>query len=252
MELAYDKIGIGYGGRRRTDARIAASLLSALGGARTVLNVGAGAGSYEPVDRHVIALEPSATMISQRPVGTAPCVRALGEALPFSNASFDAVLGVLTVHHWARLEIGLRELCRVARERVVLLTWDPECDEQFWLTRDYLPEVLAYDRARFPKLTMLEHFLGELTVTRLLVPADCADGFRGAYWKRPRAYLDPDVQRSISSFALSEPAVLRHFTATLRADLDNGEWTRRNAELDRCEAFDMGYRIVVASSASRE
>ena len=247
MEMPYDRIGAGYRTRRRTDARIAERLLDALGDARTILNVGAGAGSYEPADRRVIAVEPSMTMIAQRPPEAAPCVRAIGEALPFADDSFDAVLGVLTVHHWERLDEGLRELRRVARKRVVLLTWDPECDEQFWLTRDYLPEALAVDRARFPKLTVLEKFLGPLAVSRLLIPADCTDGFRGSYWKRPSAYLDPEIQRSISSFAMLDPRVVAKFSQALARDLTSGLWSTRNADLATCDEFDMGYRIVTSS-----
>ena len=247
MEMAYDKIGVGYRSRRRTDARIAERLLEALGDARTILNVGAGAGSYEPVDRLVIAIEPSMTMIAQRHAEAAPCACAIGEALPFADDSFDAVLGVLTVHHWAQLDAGLRELRRVARRRIVLFTWDPECDEQFWLTRDYLPEVLEFDRARFPKLSVLEQFLGPLEVSRLLVPADCTDGFRGSYWKRPHAYLDPDIQRSISSFAMLDPRVVAAFSQALARDLASGLWSTRNAELATRDEFDMGYRIVTSS-----
>ena len=245
-ELAYDRIGIGYRTRRRADSQIAKRLWGALGDSGTVLNVGAGAGSYEPVDRPVVAVEPSLTMIQQRPATAAPCVRALGEALPFQDHSFDAVLGVLTLHHWANLADGLRELSRVARKRIVLLTWDPESDEQFWLTRDYLPAVLEFDRARFPKMAELERHLGKLEVSHLPVPADCADGFRGSYWKRPQAYLNPDIQRSISSFAMLEPDVVKRFDARLAQDLDSGEWARRNEDLVECEAFDMGYRIAVA------
>ena len=247
MKLAYDRIGVGYGTRRRSDPRIAKSLLRALGDAGSVLNVGAGAGSYEPVDRLVIAVEPSATMIGQRPEGAAACVQALAEQLPFADERFDAAMGILTVHHWTRMTVGLSELRRVARKRIVLLTWDPQCDEQFWLTRDYLPEVLEFDRVRFPKLSVLEQHLGPLEVSTLLIPADCADGFRGSYWKRPSAYLEPGVQRSISSFTALDPAVAARFTAQLAADLASGEWARRNAELEECEARDIGYRIVTAS-----
>ena len=198
----YDRLGVGYRTRRRPDARIAAQLREALGEPESVLNVGAGAGSYEPSDLQVVAVEPSRTMIAQRPEGAAPCVQAEAEALPFADGSFDAVMGVLTVHHWAHLADGLSEVRRVARRRVVVLSWDPVFDEQFWLTREYLPEILAVDRARYPKL---EKLLGATRVEPLMVPADCTDGFRSAYWKRPEAYLDAEARRSISHSRCSMP-----------------------------------------------
>lgn len=238
--------------RRRADPYIAESLLTALGDARSVLNAGAGAGSYEPVDRFVVGLEPSDTMIGQRPNGSPACVQAIAEQLPFLDASFDAAMGVLTVHHWTRMNVGLSELRRVARKRIVLLTWDPECDERFWLTRDYLPEVLEFDRARFPKLSVLERCLGPLEVSPLMIPANCEDGFRSSYWKRPAAYLEPEVQRSISSFTALDAAVVERFTSRLADDLASGEWARRNAELEHCEVRDIGYRIVTAISFSRK
>ena len=244
---AYDKIGIGYRAYRRPDARIAAHILHAIGAVESILNIGAGAGSYEPSSQRVIAVEPSATMIRQRPAGSAPCVQAVAEALPFQDRSFDAAMAVLTVQHWSRMTDGLRELRRVTAGRIVILTWDPEFNEQFWLTRDYLPEILELDRARFPKLATLEQQLGPLQMERLFIPGDCTDGFRSAYWKRPQAYLDRQVQRSISSFAQLDAEVVERATSKLAEDLASGEWARRNRELESCDALDVGYRILISS-----
>ena len=239
---AYDQLGAGYGTRRRADARIAAQVWAALGDARSIVNVGAGAGSYEPCgDARVVAVEPSAMMIAQRhPPGA--CVQAVAEALPFADDAFDAGMGVLTVHHWANVAQGLGEMRRVCRERIVLVTWDPEGPADWWLTRDYLPEILAIDRARYPSLKALD----ATRVTPILIPADCSDGFRGAYWKRPRAYLEASVRRSISAFAQLDEAVVAAFVARLTRDLASGEWARRNAELAPLETFDAGYRLVIS------
>jgi SAM-dependent methyltransferase len=249
MEMAasiYDTIGLGYRRHRRADPHIAAHILGKLGSAESVLNVGAGAGSYEPSDRRVIAIEPSEIMIGQRSEACAACVRATAEALPFRDGAFDAAMAVLTVHHWPRLAEGLREMRRVARAKVVILTWDPECQEKFWLTRDYLPEILAQDGARFPKLALLAEQLGPLEVEPLLIPHDCTDGFRGAYWRRPEAYLDSEIRQSISSFSQLDCAVVDGAMSCLAADLKSGAWARRNEEILSQDAADLGYRIVSA------
>lgn len=239
----YDAIGPGYGAHRRPDPRIAAAIGRALGDARTVVNVGAGAGSYEPVDRLVVAAEPSAVMIAQRRPGSAPAVQASATALPFRDGDFAAALAVLTVHHWPDRGRGLAELARVARERVVLLTWDPST-ASFWLVDDYFPEIWAIDRPIFPTLGELERRLGPIDAHPIPVPHDCTDGFLGAYWRRPEAYLDPAVRGAISTFTKLrdvEPALAR-----LHHDLSDGTWLRRHADLvDRLE-LDLGYRLVVA------
>ena len=199
----YDTIGQGYVRQRQPDPRIAGAIVNALSDALSVLNVGAGTGSYEPTDRDVLAVEPSAVMLAQRTHSSAPVVQGRAEQLPFPDAAFDAVLGVLTLHHWTDQLAGLRECARVARERVVLLTFDPG-HGGFWLTRDYLPELMALDHDQFPGLDSLGAAFGSGTridVTTLPVPRDCVDGFLGAFWARPSAYLDPQVQGGISSFA---------------------------------------------------
>ena len=240
----YDRIGAGYRTHRDTDPHIAARLANSLGDANSILNIGAGAGSYEPRSEHLVAVEPSTVMLRQRLPTAAPAVQAVAEALPFRDATFDAALAVLTIHHWSNIPRGLAELRRVVKHKIVILTWDPECDEQFWLTRDYLPEILAYDRARFPRLATLERNLGPLQIENLPIPADCADGFRCAYWKRPHAYLDPCVRKSISSFAQADAAVIARAMAQLATDLDSGEWTRRNQEIESQTELDGGYRLV--------
>jgi SAM-dependent methyltransferase len=239
----YDSIGHGYAALRQPDPHIAAQLAAALGGARSVLNVGAGSGSYEPVDRTVVAIEPSAVMLAQRPRGSAPAVCGLAEALPFGDGVFDAVQGVLTVHHWTDRTTGLAECARVARDRVVLLTWDPAADG-FWLVADYLPEFLALDRQQFAAISSYKTAFGpaaHVHVASLPVPRDCHDGFLGAFWARPVAYLDAVVRAGISSFARPgwEAGLGR-----LRADLDSGAWQARYGHLRTQSALDMGYRII--------
>ncbi|MEN8161023.1 MAG: methyltransferase domain-containing protein, partial [Myxococcota bacterium] len=188
MAALYDTIGDGYPAHRRPDPRIAAAIERALGAAGSVVNVGAGAGSYEPSDRRVIAIEPSLTMVRQRDVGAAPAVRAVARALPFRDASFDASLAVLTIHHWPELERGLREMVRVASQRVVVLTHDPELPG-FWL-EDYFPEMFREIRRILPPLDRVRCALGRTETIAVEVPRDCVDGFLCAYWCRPEAYLD--------------------------------------------------------------
>jgi SAM-dependent methyltransferase len=242
-QALYDRIGAGYAAWRRPDPRIAAHITAALGSARTVLNVGAGAGSYEPADRRVVAVEPSGEMVRQRPPGAAPAVRASAERLPFRDGAFDAAMGILTLHHWPDWRAGLREMRRTARGPVVVLTWDP-AHEGFWLVQDYFPEILAVDRVIMPTLAEMEEVLGPLQVQALPVPADCVDGFLGAYWRRPAMYLDDGARGAISSFAKLDD--VRPGLARLRADLADGGWERRNAALlDRSE-LDIGYRLLIA------
>lgn len=242
----FDEIGKGYRERRLPDPRISSLILEAIGSSSSVLNVGAGTGSYEPALIPTVAAEPSVVMIRQRPPGSAPCVQAAAEALPFRAASFDACLAILTIHHWSDLGRGLAEMRRVARGPIVILTWDPEFRPDFWLTRDYLPEIFDLDCPRFPTLAALAEWLGPLHVRPVLVPEDCVDGFLGAYWKRPRAYLDPAVQKSISAFAQLNRDLVDRALTKLARDLESGEWSSRNVGLRDQTAIDLGYRIVVA------
>lgn len=239
----YDRIGIGYAAWRRPDPRIAGRIEAALGAARTVLNVGAGAGSYEPADRAVVAVEPSAEMIRQRAPSAAPAVRGAAEALPFRGRSFDVAMAVLTIHHWSDAHGGLAELRRVARDRVAILTWDPE-HPGFWLVRDYFPEIPAMDRETFPTLATIEDALGPVEVRPVPIPADCTDGFLGAYWRRPATYLDAGARGAISAFARLHDVDTR--LAQLRADLADGSWERRNRDILSLAEIDLGYRLIVA------
>jgi SAM-dependent methyltransferase len=247
----HDVIGRDYAAQRRADPRIAAGIGSALADARSVLNVGAGAGSYEPRDREVVALEPSPVMLAQRPPGSAAAVQGRAESLPFSDLAFDAVLGVLTLHHWSDRLQGLRECARVARDRVVLLTCDPAA-VGFWLTQRYLPEFIALDREQFfPSLDVLTSVFGpqaSIAIVPVPIPRDCVDGFLGAFWARPHAYLDPRVRSGISSFAYrdAEPGLAR-----LRSDLADGSWGARFGHLLALEALDIGYRLVIAQLPAR-
>jgi SAM-dependent methyltransferase len=248
MRVLYDEIGVRYSTGRRTDPRIAQAIWTALGSGDDVLNVGAGTGSYEPPDRRVIAVEPSTTMIAQRASGAASVVRAQAEALPFRSQSFAATLAVLTIHHWANVDLGLAECARVARDRVVVLTWDPS-SSGFWLVQEYFPELLAVDREIFPAIATVARMLAYVEVRPVPVPANCIDGFLGAYWRRPAAYLDPRVRAAMSSFARvpdSAPGLAR-----LAADLHSGAWERRFGALLGLDELDLGYRLVVGQPGSR-
>jgi SAM-dependent methyltransferase len=239
----YDQIGTTYNTTRVGDARIQALVDRALGDAATVVNVGAGAGGYEPSGREVVAVEPSSVMIAQRPPGSAPCLQATAEKLPLADRTFDAAMAILTVHHWSDLERGIAEMRRVAG-RVVILTWDAGYGDSFWLTRDYLQAAIEFDRARFPAIDDLVRLLGPGAVVEAVpVPHDCTDGFFAAFWRRPEAYLDPGVRAGISNFALLTDQTTAGLER-LRADLESGVWHQRYAALADLEEVDLGYRIV--------
>jgi SAM-dependent methyltransferase len=243
----YDRIGGQYRQGRREEPRIAAAILAALGGASPVVNVGAGAGSYEPQDRLVVAVEPSAVMVRQRPPGAARAVRAHAEALPFGEKKFGAAMAVLTVHHWTDRARGLAELRRVADGPVVLFVRDPRAVPAWWL-HHYFPASRRLEARRETPLDQLARLLGlALEVIPVPVPAHCADGFNGAYWRRPRAYLDPRVWRPMSALALIPEADREEGMHRLRADLDRGEWHRRWGHLLTLDELDLGYRVVVAA-----
>jgi SAM-dependent methyltransferase len=238
----YDRIGRSYVATRGEDPRIAAAIHGALGNARTVLNVGAGAGAYEPRDREVTAVEPSEVMRAQRPAGAAPCIDARAEALPFADRSFDATMAVLSDHHWDDRLAGLRELRRVGR-RAVVFQWDPRFAGAFWLARDYLP---SFPGPRGVTLAQTEEALGATRSIPVPIPHDCRDGFLMAYWRRPEAYLDPTVRANISVFSLLPADEVEAMVTALAADLESGAWVRRNAALLELEEFDFGYRVLVA------
>jgi SAM-dependent methyltransferase len=244
MAARYDAIGRTYTATRGTDPRIAARIWDALGDARTVVNVGAGTGSYEPTDRDVTAVEPSAVMIAQRPPGAAPAVQASAEALPFDDASFDAAMAVLTLHHWSDLRAGCAELRRVARDRVVVFSWDPIYVGRMWLGPEYFPRYSREDAEGFPSLAEQAAALGaEAEVVP--IPWDCRDGFFSAFWRRPEAYLDPAVRAGISTMAKRSEDELAEGLARLRAELESGAWARRHADLLERDELDLGYRLLV-------
>ncbi|HEU5384860.1 MAG TPA: class I SAM-dependent methyltransferase [Streptosporangiaceae bacterium] len=239
----YDTIGAAYTVTRCTEPRIAVQVWAALGDAQTVLNVGAGTGSYEPPGRDVTAVEPSAVMRAQRPAGAAPCVAAVAESLPFEDQSFDAAMAFATIDHWQDPIAGLREMRRVAR-RVVAFTYDASAPDRFWLNRDYLPEFAGLWAGR-PSLTELAGAIGARTEP-VLVPWDCADGFYHAYWRRPEAYLDEDVRRGMSIWARVGRAAEQRAVRSLRDDLASGRWAERNRTLAGLDAAALGDHLLIA------
>jgi len=241
MGAKYDTIGVDYANLRRPDPRIGQAIRAALGDAKTVLNVGAGAGSYEPVDLNVTSVEPSREMIDQHP-RAGQVVQASAEALPFADNSFDASLAVLTVHHWQDQAAGMRELLRVTRDRVVLLTFDAAFRE-IWLL-DYLPQLAELDARQMPVMEDYERWLGPVSVRPVPIPHDCSDGFLYAYWRRPMAYLDPNIRKGSSSFWAIDN--VDEGLNALKADLESGAWERRYQHLLERDELDLGYRLVIA------
>ena len=241
----YDSIGATYTVTRRTEPRIAEQVWAALGDARTVLNVGAGTGSYEPPGRDVTAVEPSAVMRAQRPAGAAPCVAAAAESLPFEDQSFDAAMAFSTVPHWKDPVAGLREMQRVAR-RVVVFTFDASefaWRRRFWLTRDYLPEAAGLtDPGWLPRLASAIGGRAE----PVLIPWDCADGFLEAYWRRPEAYLEEHVRRACSVWTRVGPEAEQRAVRSLRDDLASGRWAENNHDLAGLDEAELGLRLLVA------
>ncbi len=238
----YDTIGVDYDRLRRPDPRIARLINAALGDAGTVVNIGAGTGSYEPFGRQVIAVEPSSEMIARRPTGAAPVVQAAAEELPFTDDAFDAAMAILTVHHWTDKAKGLREMRRVARGAVVILTYDPA--HRSWLT-DYLPQLAVLDEAQMPPMSFYEEQLGPVSIEPVTVPHDCIDGFLYAFWRRPRVYLDARYRRGSSSFWALEDA-LTPGLQRLEDDLDSGAWQTSYGELCASDTYDAGYRLVIS------
>jgi SAM-dependent methyltransferase len=245
-DFDYETHGHGYATRRRTDPRIASLVHAALGDARTVLNVGAGAGSYEPSDRYVVAVEPSASMRRQRPVGAVPAIDATAEDLPFDDDSFDAVMATVTVHQWTDTDRGLRELRRVSRGPVAILTFDADALDRLWLA-EYAPELIAAERRRYPAISHIQAVLGgSSTVTEVPIPIDCVDGFTEAFYARPERFLDPAVRSSQSAWGFVEPDVAERSVARLREDLESGAWDRRYGTLRSQPRFIGSLRLVVA------
>jgi SAM-dependent methyltransferase len=245
LRVDYEEHGGTYADHRRADPRIAAQIHAALGGAATVVNVGAGAGSYEPTDRWVLAVEPSARMRAQRPLGAAPAIAARAEALPLDDDSVDAAMACATIHHWEPPEAGLAELRRVARGRVVVFTFDLDAHPD-WI-KDYLEEGLRVERPRVPPIEAVAAALGGRTfVEHVRTPADCLDGFVEAFWNRPEAFLDPDVRASQSTWSLLGPVVEQRVVDRLRADLDSGAWDAAHGHLRQADRLDGSLRLVIS------
>jgi SAM-dependent methyltransferase len=245
-DFDYETHGQHYSAVRRADPRIAAYVHAALGDARTVVNVGAGAGSYEPEDREVTAVEPSASMRSQRPPHLAPAIDAVAEKLPFADNSFDAAMATVTVHHWPDTDRGLREMRRVSRGPVVVLTFDGDLVNTLWLN-DYVPGLFTAERKRYPSIQHIRDVLGGTsTVTPIPVPADCTDGFTEAFYARPAAFLDPAVRASQSAWGFVAQDAVDRGIERLRADLESGEWHRRYGAIASHPSFAGAVRLVVA------
>lgn len=245
-DIAYDSIGCQYGRFRNADPRIEATIHDALGDAVRILNVGAGTGSYEPADRSVVAVEPSSTMIRQRHDGAAPAIRAVAEQLPVATGSFDAVMAILTIHHWSDWRAGLSELCRIAPRRLVF-TFAPELHNQLWLLRDYFPGALPTPTiSRTPDVEEVAELLRTDRIEPVLVPHDCTDGFNWAYWRRPERYLDVDASRSTSVLAQLPDADLQAGLERLAEDLRTGRWHDRYGHLLDLDHIDGGFRLVIS------
>jgi SAM-dependent methyltransferase len=243
--IDYDHLAPAYPRQRQADHRIAARIHAALDDARTVLNVGAGSGSYEPQDRYVLAVEPSAGMRAQRPRYLAPAIIASAEALPLDDDTFDAAMALVTIHHWSDPAAGLRELRRVARGPVVVLTFDVDVLASFWMLKDYLPEALADDRLRFPTIDAITTVLGHARVEPIPIPADCTDGFLEAHYGRPEAYLDPALRAAQSVWPRLPEGIERRTVAALSADLASGIWDARHGHLRTQPEYEGGLRLIV-------
>ncbi len=243
MPREYDVIGVGYGSIRRPDPRLRAAINEAIGPAATVLNVGAGAGSYEPSDLSVVSVEPSRVMLVQHP-GTGR-VQGAAEHLPFDDGAFDVAMAILTVHHWDDLDAGLAELRRVARRQVVF-TWDPDHERKLWVTTDYVPAIDELETSRFVPLDSVIEALGAHSVRRFEIPHDFTDGFQAAFWRRPAMYLDPEIRAASSTFASLAPELVEPGIERLRSDLQTGKWQATYGELMALERVDFGHRILIA------
>jgi SAM-dependent methyltransferase len=248
-EVRYDRIGWGYSGGRRPDERLHAVILDALGSSVTVVNVGAGTGNYEPIDRPTIALEPSAVMIAQRPPNSPRVVRGVAEALPFADRSFDAAMAMSTLHHWSDLAAGLAEMSRVAARRVVYFS-EPSLPGMHGLIDEYFPSILSMPiNKAAPSAERVVELIGGICEVRVFeVPRDFVEASAGAFWARPEAYCDPAIQAAMSMFALLDPSDVADGATRLRTDLASGAWDRRHGHLRQQEKLDLGYRIVVSTA----
>lgn len=245
MDAIYDDIGINYSVTRCTDPKIAQQLYDELQGAARIVNIGAGTGSYEPGNVELVAVEPSAEMISQRKLGSHRVERAFAEKLPFENSSFSHAMTVLSMHHWEDRERAFSEINRVVTGKFVAITWDPKSDP-FWLTRDYFPEIYEKDKCIFPELEIFNEYFDAVSIIPLPIPSDCKDGLLAAYWKRPEAYLSSEVRQSTSAF--SKTKCLSEGLQKLEDDLASGVWVKNNHTILNSSSLDVGYRIISAKT----
>lgn len=243
MDAIYDRIGTNYTVERCTDPKIARQLHAYLQGATSLVNIGAGTGSYEPKDAALVAIEPSIRMIAQRKSDAHPVLQAYAEKLPLEDKSFSHAMTILSMHHWEDLSCAFQEISRVVRDKFVAISWDPE-SEPFWLTKDYFPEIYDMDQSIFPKKEVFEQYFDQVEFAPLQVPYDCQDGFMAAFWRRPEAYLSSKVRQSISSF--SKIKEVSKGLKKLENDLSSGAWTEKNREIMTSESLDLGYRIISA------
>lgn len=244
-EALYDELGVGYAETRRPDPRIAALIAAALGDARSVVNVGAGTGSYEPEGLEVTAVEPSSEMLSQRPPNAAPAVQASAESLPFEDDAFDAAMAVLTVHHWGDLDAGLAEMIRVARRRIVLVTFDPGPLRELWFVRDYFPAIVGLHAERISSAGLAAQLPGS-SIEPIPVPRDCTDLFFAALWARPEMVFDDRVMAPMWVWSRLPEQARDEGRARLSADLESGTWEERNEALLKLAELDVGLRMIVA------
>jgi SAM-dependent methyltransferase len=248
-EVRYDRIGQGYARTRREDPRFAAAIQGALGDARTVVNVGAGTGSYEPRDRQVIAIEPSDVMAAQRTGDLSPAIRVGAGDLPLRDDSVDAAMAVLTIHHWdSDQERGVKEMRRVARSAVVILTYDATVSARMWLMADYLPEVAELDRRIFPSPKIVADWLGGTTrIEPVPIPSDTPDWMLGSFWAHPERVLDEQARNATSGFARMDAAAVERVVSAVESDLQSGVWDARHGHLRRLDAYDVGLRLLIST-----
>jgi ubiquinone/menaquinone biosynthesis C-methylase UbiE len=243
-QAAYDELGLNYADFRRADPRIEAKVWAALGDARSVVNVGAGTGSYEPRDREVIAVEPSPLMIAKRPPGAAPALKGVAEALPLDDRSVDAAMAILTIHHWSDLEAGLDEMRRVARKRIVLLTIDAAKNSEIWTLAEYFPEAMALEEEVMPSIASLEASLPGAIIETVPMPSRCRDEFTSALWDRPELFLEPATLRASSLWHRLDPELIARGQERLRADLASGRWDEKHGHLRTLPELDIGTRLI--------
>ncbi len=242
MNVNYNQLAESYRKYRKPDPRIAERILFHIEGAKQILNVGAGIGSYEPNGPDIVALEPSYGMILQRNNSQVNLIQGIAEQIPFKNNIFDVSMGILTIHHWSDITLGLKEMARVTKNKIILLTWIGYGND-FWL-ENYIPEITGIDFNLFPTLEELESILGNTLIETLEIPHDCSDGFMCAYWRRPEAYLDSGVREAISTF--SRIPNIQNQLNNLHDEIENGVWHKKHGHLLEKESLDLGYRLVVS------